>query len=71
MSRFTKENENLPFDPEQVVVTTCAGSGREIVFQGSPEDPAEWRWLVGSEREKFDAWREQGGHFVEIAAEGY
>jgi hypothetical protein len=71
MSQFTSQNENLPFDLSQVVVTTCAGSGREIVFQGSAEDPNEWRWLVGDEADQFDAYRATGGQFRSVDAAGF
>lgn len=57
MSKYNKQNENLTFDPSQVVVTLCSSSGREIIFQGSPDDEHEWRWLTDEEKADFFGYR--------------
>lgn len=63
MSQYNKQNEDLPYDASQIVVTLCSGSGREIVFQGSPTDEHEWRWLTDDEKSTFNAYRAASGSF--------
>jgi hypothetical protein len=68
---YGAQDETLAYDPKQVVVKVCAGSGREIrPFQTDASRPGVWRWLVGDERTQFAAYRDTGGTFIDYRVAG-
>jgi hypothetical protein len=70
ITRYLKQDENLPFNLSQVVVTTCKHSGREITFQGVADDNTAWRWLTPDEEAQFEDYRAGGGSHVAYEMDG-